>query len=383
MAVVSEPIVGAYSARPPVPYQRVGGQTVFASAALPSQQSLSSARLPAVASFGAVPGAVPAVAGGRPVPMLLPSGSHAGVLAQQPQRVIAAQQPGQNVARLHSLQGSVTNLHPVYASGDASPGPAAVSPVSPPGVAVQQGYVAYETAVADASAAEAHASVENADALKRTVRLQEESIDQLRNELQAARANERKLASDLDAAQRSIERLSDDLRAERAVREDLEANLNEHLKIRNNRLAVPSSVNGRSTGSTPRAASRDRMLGGAANGRTSEPGGRPPAPAGPASEPRQPQSRGSPRSNARGSASPNRPKVQRDEIDSRLQEFTEKQPGLVFRRLNRGWYAFKREGDPRGVPSNPDCSRQQVHVRNGQVNADCCTQGASRPLVAY
>lgn len=57
----------------------------------------------------------------------------------------------------------------------------------------------------------------------------------------------------------------------------------------------------------------------------------------------------------------------KDEIDARLQEFLERtECGLVFRRLNRGWYAFRRaeERGPRFDERNLELS-----IVNGKLMA--------------
>lgn len=208
------------------------------------------------------------------------------------------------------------------------------------------------------------------ESLRRSVSSQEDRISQLTKELQASRDNERKLVSDLEAARSEAGRLLEEVRFERLLREQADAAATEA------RLAAEVSAQA--------AAAQDKSLWQTRNG-GSPPGRRPPH------SDRGSADRGSVRgkdlnidgrladTSLRSSATPptssmpsgrqgsGRPHSAKDEIDGRLHEFLERNDcGLLFRRLNRGWYSFRCKGD-RGPASND--RSVEISIVNGKLMA--------------
>lgn len=208
-----------------------------------------------------------------------------------------------------------------------------------------------------------------AESLRRSVSSQEDRISQLTKELQASRDNERKLASDLEAATSEVARLREEVRYERLLREQADAAATEA------RLAA--EVSAQAAGAQDKSPWQTRNGG-------SPPGRRPPqSDRGSAdrggvrgkdrnidarvpdtslrSSPTPPN--GSMPSGRQGSGPPSA----KDEIDGRLHEFLERNDcGLLFRRLNRGWYSFRCKGD-RG-PASGDRS-VEISIVNGKLMA--------------
>lgn len=61
------------------------------------------------------------------------------------------------------------------------------------------------------------------------------------------------------------------------------------------------------------------------------------------------------------------PASNKDDIDARLNEYLERSDtGLTFRRLNRGWYAFRR-ADDRNPPSSD--RGVEISIINGKLMA--------------
>lgn len=356
MAAPMEPIVAApagMGGRPPLQYHppTLSATGSMTAPSMPGQQlqQHQSTRLTSVPSFGSMASA--SARPGQAMQVYASSGQHQGV------KVVVGAGGQHQVVRMRSLQGSVRSLQqPSYTMTTADGQLVSVSPAVPP----VQGYIAHEEAAA-ADGIQIPASPsggESIEALKRTVRAQEECIEQLRRELATCKMNERKTATDAEVARQEVDRLTEEVRLERSTRQELEGTLAEHFQAQDRKILssssraasyqAASSYQGRlATGGTPRSSKL-----GNSRGNSSERVTRVPA------VPERPApNRGSPRTRA---ASPSSrgvlPPKQKDEIDIRLQEFQEKTPGLVWRRLNKGWYGFKRDGDKDGEERNCEVS---------------------------
>lgn len=194
----------------------------------------------------------------------------------------------------------------------------------------------------------------------------EERVSQLMKELEAEREHSAKMSLRAEVAHQEAASFAEDLRVERLAREEVEAILSE-IQLTGNmevRRPVPS-------GRAPPGRS------GSAKSLQAPPG-RAPVPSG-SGKP----GLGTPsRRSFTASTSSRQPSARvqplrqkdlgkdraRDEIDVRLTEFLERTPDniLTFRRLNRGWYAFRHYGE-RG----PLCNDRSVElsVVNGKLMA--------------
>mmetsp|Transcript_75603 Transcript_75603/g.138226 ORF Transcript_75603/g.138226 Transcript_75603/m.138226 type:complete len:475 (+) Transcript_75603:91-1515(+) len=243
------------------------------------------------------------------------------------------------------------------------------------------------------------------ESLRRSLAIQEDRIVQLTKELQAAHESERKLCAEAEAARSESARLTEEVRLERLGREQAEAAVTEtrlqaeaalqekksfetHSPERtlSSRNGNASSRNGSlvSGRRPPTDRSRGTYLGrtGSETPTGAKPDDRGGAAAGPGQlTPKDPlgapaamDSRPQSASNASGVAPPpssrrgsklNQPA--KDEIDIRLREFLERsETSLTFRRLNRGWYAFRRP-DEKGPLSND--RTVELSITNGKLMA--------------
>mmetsp|Transcript_99708 Transcript_99708/g.155882 ORF Transcript_99708/g.155882 Transcript_99708/m.155882 type:complete len:412 (-) Transcript_99708:104-1339(-) len=217
-----------------------------------------------------------------------------------------------------------------------------------------------------------------AESLRRSVAAQEERILQLTKDLKESHENERKLGVELEASRDEVARLAEELRLERAAREQAETQLLEA------RMAAEVASQRAASQERHLAANREKTAG---SRRTNMERGSPQrgafasrrAPAErstplrgretglderwpPATKPSS--SNGDNASSHRGTRQPHSAK---DEIDGRLYEFLDRADhDLVFRRLNRGWYSFRNEGD-RG-PASHDRS-VEISIVNGKLMA--------------
>lgn len=197
--------------------------------------------------------------------------------------------------------------------------------------------------------------------------VQEDRISQLTKQLQTSHENERKLAVDLEASRSEVLRLREELRLERLMREQAEGS-NAELQMASDMAQGQDRFGSRNVGATPgrprmQSNNSDRM---SSRGNTKEVTyERSPTPTTPLDRPVG-AAGGGPSSSRRGSAS-GRPQSAKDEIDGRLHEFLERSDcGLVFRRLNRGWYSFRIKGE-RG-PTSSDRS-VEISIVNGKLMA--------------
>jgi len=196
------------------------------------------------------------------------------------------------------------------------------------------------------------------ETLRRSVAAQEDKMLQLARQLQVSQENERKLAAELEVARGEMGRLSEDLRSERLGREQAEAAVTEAERMQ---MAAPGGRQdnmwqgnsgarnsaGRTRGSKEVSSDRLQAQERTPNSTVGSIGGA-----------------GGLASGRRGSA---RPQSAKDEIDGRLREYLERSEcGLLFRRLNRGWYSFRIRGE-RGPPSN-DAS-VEISIVNGKLMA--------------
>jgi len=213
------------------------------------------------------------------------------------------------------------------------------------------------------------------ESLRRSVAAQEDRISQLTKQLQVSQENERKLTADLEAARGDAGRLMEDLRLERLVREQAEAAATE---LRVAAEMATQSVNmqekmarqnqaTRSSASPGRRAPNTDLSPGRVRGKDAGP--TPPQPNTPLATPVGASGGSGLPSGRRGNASQRAPQPPsaKDEIDGRLHEFLERSDcGLLFRRLNRGWYAFRRK-DERGPTSND--RSLEISIVNGKLMA--------------
>jgi len=198
--------------------------------------------------------------------------------------------------------------------------------------------------------------------------VQEDRISQLTKQLQTSHDNERKLAVDLEASRSEVLRLREEVRLERLMREQAEGS-NAELQMASDMAQGQDRLGSRNVGATP---GRPRMMSNnsermSSRGNTKEVTyERSPTPTTPLDRDRPMGAAGGPSSSRRGSAS-GRPQSAKDEIDGRLHEFLERSDcGLVFRRLNRGWYSFRIKGE-RG-PTSSDRS-VEISIVNGKLMA--------------
>lgn len=205
------------------------------------------------------------------------------------------------------------------------------------------------------------------DQLRRTMAQQDDKISQLTKDLRASREAEGRLQSEAEVARAETAQITEELLRERELREEAEAIAAEQQQMTAKAAALAShegtprkssnntqgtSWSGRSASLT--AANRDRR-----NRRSQDSTSPvPELPRGSATPSVPPQFSGS----ASRRCSPNgRSPTGKDDIDSRLNEYLDRaECNIHFRRLNRGWYAFRRPND--------DTDRNvEISVVNGRL----------------
>lgn len=221
------------------------------------------------------------------------------------------------------------------------------------------------------------------ESLRRSVAAQEDRILQLTKQLQGSQDNERKLATDLEAARKDAGKLFEELQLERLVREQAEAAATE-LRLAAEMAAQAATSQDKVSWQRPQSSPERPTTG--RSGSTTTPGRRPRDADRGTARGKNPSSdvRATPQSNTpiannasvvsgglassrQGSSQPQQPQSAKDEIDGRLHEFIERSDcGLLFRRLNRGWYSFRRQ-DERG-PQSSDRS-VEISIVNGKLMA--------------
>eukprot|EP00929_Paragymnodinium_shiwhaense_P112918 TRINITY_DN8118_c1_g1_i1.p1 TRINITY_DN8118_c1_g1~~TRINITY_DN8118_c1_g1_i1.p1 ORF type:complete len:353 (+),score=71.24 TRINITY_DN8118_c1_g1_i1:148-1206(+) len=254
-----------------------------------------------------------------------------------------------------SYQPPVIHRQATGGSGVAAPAAQSAPPPAPsaaPPVAPQ--------AAQSSLASENAKLVQSLEALRQTIRIQEEGLEQLRHELEAARTGESRATELAKVAQREVERLSDELRIERGARERAEAaSADLHMAAQMARDAAwqersLQTSNGSAALSRRGPPAAEVQHGGDSGTQSARQLGR-----GGGSS-----SRGqSPVNQRRGVLPANAAK---DEVDIRLQDFQQRtQCGLIFRRMNRGWYAFRRADDPPYVGER----NVELSIVNGKLMA--------------
>lgn len=210
--------------------------------------------------------------------------------------------------------------------------------------------------------------------LRSTVSAQEEKNSQLSRQLQVSQENERKLVAELEVARSDIGRLSEELRSERLLRQQAEATAAE-LRVAGDLMSTPGAAgqditNSRQNNSASRLRGSTRAPS-ATRRSESAPRTRPAERPQSAARPQTPTSAAGNASVGTGLASSRRasaqPQSAKDEIDGRLREYLERSDcGLLFRRMNRGWYSFRVRGD-RGPVSND--RSVEISIVNGKLMA--------------
>lgn len=170
------------------------------------------------------------------------------------------------------------------------------------------------------------------DALRRSMAKQEERVSQLNQELKLSRELEGKLSSEAELTRAEVARLLAELQIERAAREHAEAGMSQQQWAASGSPTSPKTHGKENPGSAVETEA------GAAPG---TPGARGPSPR------------------------TSRTCAGKDEIEIRLREFLEKAKcNVVFRQLNRGWYACRRANE-KGRSSND--RHVEVSIVNGKL----------------
>jgi hypothetical protein len=211
------------------------------------------------------------------------------------------------------------------------------------------------------------------ESLRRSVTAQEDRIVQLTKDLQASHENERrlkesehKMGRDLEVARNEVAHLSEELRRERMAREQADFAAQEAL------LSADRASQAAQEAKLLQSQAHDRSAG-TSSGRRTPADHRNPQQRGRDSsmdtrrQKSQPQQPSTPTGDTRRGAGADRPKSAKDEIDGRLQDLLERTDvGITFRRLNRGWYAFRKKGEK--GPLSGDRS-VEVSIVNGKLMA--------------
>lgn len=182
------------------------------------------------------------------------------------------------------------------------------------------------------------------ETLRRSIPVHEDKISQLAKQLQVSQESERKMVAELEVARGDIARLNEELQSERFMRQQAESAASEArmaAEIMSPQVPVQDKTAWQTnTGTRKRGKEsarkedvrphpQERTL----NSTIGSIGGG-----------------GAPTSGRRASG---RPQSAKDEIDGRLREFLERsESGLLFRRLNRGWYSFRVKGERGPVSSD-------------------------------
>lgn len=266
------------------------------------------------------------------------------------------------------------------AVADQTPAKARVVPLQPTdsGTDLIKAPVWSRSPLGPAPAATAPASTDDAlqreaESLRRTVAMQENRIESLSQELRASSENEGRLSEELQQVRAEVARLGAELQQERVAREQAEASLLQQQAPLQQALTPTASAagftkrgaTGKLDGSRQTNASR-RAKEAAAERRAAyeaaaaaavavedspsqRHAARSPSPAGAGRKAQQP--------------SASRPISAKDDIDSRLQDFVARsQCALSFRRLNRGFYAFRR------MDESPSQDRSvEISIVNGKL----------------
>lgn len=181
---------------------------------------------------------------------------------------------------------------------------------------------------------------------------------QLTIELEASKANEAKLQEELRAAKSEIEHLLRVLAIERANREQAEAR--DKVESVNKRYdSVEPSEARRAPQARSKTPSRKAREGELSAGSTPVSMLRSPEAPRPASP-----SRGSPGAGRGGAGSAKKKGMTEDEVDAKLNDYLATSPHcrLEFRRLNRGWYEFRRIDEER-----PETRCVEMTMVNGKL----------------
>lgn len=196
------------------------------------------------------------------------------------------------------------------------------------------------------------------ETLRRSIPVHEDKISQLAKQLQASQESERKLVAELEVARGDIGRLSEDLESERFMRQQAESAASE-ARMAAEIMSPKSQVPGQDkTSWQNNAATRGTTKRGKESARKEDV--RPHPQERQERQERQQQSPNSTIGSVGGGVAPSsgrrasgRPQSAKDEIDGRLREFLERSEcGLLFRRLNRGWYSFRVKGERGPVSSD-------------------------------
>lgn len=199
--------------------------------------------------------------------------------------------------------------------------------------------------------------------LRRSAVMQEERVGALTKQLQASQENERKLALNLEASHKEANRLREELRLERLTREQAEA-ANAELRVAAEMATQAAGAAQEKTGwqnnnrsGTPlnrrRQATNEMRQGSATRDSARQ-----------NSPLNQPSSRGSPDVDA-GRRGSGRLPSGKDEIDGRLMEFLDRDDcGIIFRRLNRGWYSFRRKDEKASIANDRSV---EISIVNGKL----------------
>lgn len=184
---------------------------------------------------------------------------------------------------------------------------------------------------------------------------------QLTMELEASKANEAKLQEDLRAARSEIEHLLRVLATERANAEQAEARDRVEAGSKRYDDLDPSEARRgpQARSKTPSRRPREGELGSGTPVSTVRPerwssdAGRQASPV-----------RGSPGGGRGGSGTARRKGITEDEVDAKLNDYLASSPHcrLEFRRLNRGWYEFRRIDDDR-----PETCCVEMSMVNGKL----------------
>lgn len=185
------------------------------------------------------------------------------------------------------------------------------------------------------------------ETLRRSIPVQEDKILHLAKQLQVSQENERKLVAELEAARSDIGRLSEELQSERFMRQQAESAAPEvrvATEVMSPQVPVQDKTSWQNRPGTSKRGKESARKDSARKEDFRQ------HPTTPNSTIGSINGGGAPASSRRPSA---RPQSAKDEIDGRLREFLERSEcGLLFRRLNRGWYSFRVKGERGPVSSD-------------------------------
>jgi len=228
------------------------------------------------------------------------------------------------------------------------------------------------------------------EGLQAHIAAQEERVSKMTWELQASKKSERQALTDLEASRQEVVRLNEELRSEREARLQAETLAGEAGRQQLSTTPPPAATKPRGPvrQQGPRRAlsqSRRDPDAGLKSGASTAVGSSatPPFPSdGRSGDTATPnglltgstatsgrRSGASGTAGAGGERTSNRsPARAKDEIDARLAEYLDKTPcNLCFRRLNRGWYAFRRADETKAFGSSDRSA--EIMVVNGKLMA--------------